>query len=140
MLIRLVYASRSTGTLTPADVKDIVRSSQRNNAPLGITGTLLLADGVFLQCLEGDHLAVNTLYHRILLDARHREPAILQFSEIDARLYGGWSMGLVPMNEANRALVLKYSPRAEFDPYEMRPRALDALFAELVAQARVLNP
>lgn len=139
MLIRLAYASRSTGALTPADVKDILRSSQRNNAPLGITGALLLADGVFLQCLEGDHIAVSTLYHRILLDARHREPAILQFAEIDQRLYSGWSMGLVPMNEANQALVLKYSPRAGFDPFEMRPRALDALFSELVAQARVLK-
>lgn len=139
MLIRLVYASRSTGALTPTDVKDIVRSSQRNNAPLGVTGALLLANGIFLQCLEGDHMAVNALYHRILLDTRHREPAILQFAEIDRRLYGGWSMGLVPMNQANQALVLQYSPRAEFNPYEMRPRALDALFEALVAQARVLN-
>ncbi len=139
MLIRLVYASRSTGALTPIDVKDIVRASQRNNAPLGVTGALVMADGVFLQCLEGDHLAVNALYHRILLDARHRDPAILQFGEIEQRLYTGWSMGLVPMSEANRALLLKYSPTAAFDPYGMRPRALDALFAELVAQARVLN-
>ncbi len=139
MLIRLVYASRSTGALTPADVRDIVRTSQRNNAPLGVTGALLLANGIFLQCLEGDHIAVNAVYHRILLDTRHREPAILQFTEIDQRLCGGWSMGLVPMVEANQALVLKYSPRAEFDPYQMRPRALDALFAELVAQARVLS-
>jgi hypothetical protein len=138
MLTRLVYASRSTGVLAPTDVKDIVRSSQKNNAPLGITGALLLANGIFLQCLEGDHLAVNALYHRILLDPRHREPAILQFREIEQRLYGGWSMGVVPMNEANRALVLKYSARAEFEPYEMRPAALDALFAELVAQARVM--
>jgi hypothetical protein len=139
MLIRLVYASRSTATLTPGDIKDIVRTSQRNNAPLGVTGALLMADGIFLQCLEGDHLAVNALYHRILLDGRHRDPAILQFAEVDQRLYGGWSMGLVPMNEANRALVLRYSPAATFDPYAMRPRALEALFAELVAQARVLN-
>ncbi|MBE7941247.1 MULTISPECIES: BLUF domain-containing protein [Ramlibacter] len=139
MLIRLVYASRSTGTLTPVDVKDIVRSSQRNNAPVGVTGALLLANGIFLQCLEGDHLAVNALYHRILLDGRHRDPAILQFSEIDQRLYGGWSMGLVPMTEATRSLMLRYSPAVGFDPYAMRPRALDALFTELVAQARTLD-
>jgi hypothetical protein len=139
MLTRLIYASRSRGTLGPADVKDIVSSSQRNNAPLGITGALLLFDGVFLQCLEGDSLAVNTLYHRILLDARHHEPAILLFGEADTRLYAGWQMGLVPATEANRALVLKYSPRASFDPYAMRPRALEALFAELVAGARVLK-
>jgi hypothetical protein len=138
MLIRLIYASRSRGNLTPLDVKDIVRRSAQNNTKLGVTGALILSGGVFLQCLEGDHLAVNALYHRILLDPRHHEPAILSYAEIDTRLYAGWTMGLVPTTEENRQLFLKYSPRAEFDPYDMRPRALDALFAELVEKARVL--
>jgi hypothetical protein len=139
MLIRLIYASRAGGVLTPADVKDIVRTSARNNQRLGVTGALMLSGGVFLQCLEGDHLAVNTLYHSILLDARHREPAILDFREIDARLYAGWTMGLVPTTEANERLFLKYSPQAMFDPYQMRPVALNALFEELVVQARVVG-
>lgn len=138
MLIRLVYASRTVGMLTPLDVKSIVQASVRNNARIGVTGALLLANGVFLQCLEGDRLAVNALYHRILLDPRHKEPAILDFGEIDARLYTGWSMGLVTATEANRQIFLKYSPGPEFDPYPMRPSALQALFAELVTQARVV--
>ena len=138
MLIRLTYASRSTGALGPSDVKDIVRTSQRNNARLGITGALLLADGIFLQCLEGDLPSVNALYHRIVMDSRHREPAILNFTEIDTRLHGAWSMGLVPGTAENRELLMRYSPSATFDPYAIRPRALDALFAELVDRARVL--
>ena len=139
MMIRMVYASRSSGVLAPGDVKDIVRSSLRHNTALGITGALLLSNGIFLQCLEGDHLPVNALYHRILLDKRHRDPAILSYTEIDARLYGGWSMGLVTTTEATRQIFLKYSPQAEFDPYHMRPRALEALFAELVDHARPLT-
>lgn len=138
MLIRLIYASRAAGVLTPLDVKDIVRKSQRNNGALGVTGALLLSNGIFLQCLEGDHLVVNTLYHRILLDNRHAEPAVLSYAEIDTRLYGGWAMGLVPTTEANQQLFLKYSPRAEFDPYHIRPAALNALFAELMEHARKL--
>ncbi len=136
MLIRLIYASRTAAILTPLDVKDIVRSSQRNNAALGVTGALMLSNGIFLQCLEGDHMAVNALYHRILLDPRHGEPALLSYAEIDARLYGGWSMGLVPTTAANEQVFLKYSPRAEFDPYHIRPAALNALFAELMEHAR----
>ena len=139
MLIRLIYASRTAGVLAPIDVKDIVRSSQRNNARLGVTGALVLSNGIFLQCLEGDHLVVNALYHRILLDARHREPAVLNYGEIDIRLHGAWSMGLVPTTEANQQLMLKYSLQAEFDPYQMRPSALEALFAELVAHSRELT-
>lgn len=139
MLIRLIYASRSSGSLTPMDVKDIVQTSQRNNAGLGVTGALILSNGIFLQCLEGDHLAVNTLYHRILLDPRHRDAAILAYREIDVRLYGGWQMGLVPSTEANRQVFLRYSPQAEFDPYQIRAAGLEALFAELLAQSRVMK-
>ncbi len=139
MLVRLIYASRSAGVLSPIDVKDIVRSSQRNNAKLGVTGALMLSNGIFLQCLEGDHLTVNALYHRILLDARHREPAILSYAEIDQRLYGGWSMGLVTMTEAHRPIFLKYSVQAEFDPYTLRPKALELLFADMVEHARPIT-
>ncbi|MDD0838710.1 BLUF domain-containing protein [Curvibacter sp. HBC61] len=139
MLIRLTYASRVKDSLGPADVKDIVRASKRNNARLGITGTLLLVDGIFLQCLEGGLLPVNTLYHRILLDPRHQQPALLNFAEIDRRLFGGWHMGLVPATADNLALLMAYSPSAQFDPYAMRPRALDALLEELVSRARVLS-
>jgi len=139
MLIRLIYASRSAGVLTPIDVKDIVRSSQRYNAKLGVTGALMLSNGIFLQCLEGDHLTVNALYHRILLDARHREPAILAYNEIEHRLYGVWSMGLVTTTEAKRPLFQKYSAQAEFDPYQLRPKALELLFADMVEQARPIS-
>jgi hypothetical protein len=136
MLIRLIYASRTKGMLTPLDVKDIVRSSQRNNVKKGISGALLLSNGIFLQCLEGDRQEVNLLYHRILNDSRHQDPAVLAIDEIEQRLYGAWAMGVLPTTQANEALFLKYSPRAEFDPYAIRPGALQLMFAELVAQAR----
>ena len=139
MLIRLIYASRSAGMLAPLNVRDIVRSSQRNNAPLGVTGALMLSDGIFLQCLEGDHLVVNTLYHRILLDKRHRDPAILAYREIEQRLFGGWAMGLVTSTEANQQVFLKYSPQAVFDPYQIRPAALELLFAEMLTHARAVT-
>ena len=81
VLIRLTYASRARN-LGPMDVKDILESSKRNNQALGVTGALCLSNGIFLQCLEGDRAVVNALYHRILLDPRHQEPAILDFEEV----------------------------------------------------------
>ena len=139
MLVRMIYASRTAGSLTPSDVKDIIRASQRNNGALGVTGALILSNGIFLQCLEGDHIKVNALYHRIILDRRHREPAVLSFNEVEVRLYGQWQMGLIANVEANRQIFLKYSPAAEFDPHHMRPHALESLFAEMVEKARVLS-
>lgn len=138
MLIQLTYASRVTSQLGPADIKDILASSGRNNASLGVTGSLCLSNGIFLQQLEGDREAVNLLYHRILLDKRHKEPAVLDFSEIVSRRFSTWSMGLLSSTQENKQLFLKYSTAAEFDPYLMSPASLRAFFDEVGNNVRWL--
>ena len=132
MLIQLTYASRTARALLPDDLKSILMSSQRNNMRVGVTGALCLTNGIFLQQLEGDSNAVNTLYHRILGDTRHRDPAILDFSEIPCRKFAQWSMGSLSALESNRAVYLKYSRSAIFDPYTMNPTTLRAFFDEMV--------
>ncbi len=138
MLVQLTYASRSAHVLGPGDVKDILQSSARNNQTAGITGALCLSNGIFLQQLEGDRQAVNALYHRILKDSRHKDPAILDFSEIVVRQFGNWSMGLIAATQDNRQLFLKYSSSADFDPYKMSPSTLRAFFSEVLQNVRWL--
>ena len=133
MLIQLTYASRTSRTLLPEDLKNILTASQRNNQRVGITGALCLSSNIFLQQLEGDRIAVNALYHRILLDPRHRDPAILDFSEITSRKFTQWSMGSLSSLEANRAIFLKYSRSSSFDPYGMSPSTLRSFFDEIMA-------
>lgn len=133
MLIQLTYASRTSRTLLPEDLKNILTASQRNNQRVGITGALCLSSNIFLQQLEGDRIAVNALYHRILLDPRHRDPAILDFSEIASRKFTQWSMGSLSSLEANRAIFLKYSRSSSFDPYGMSPLTLRSFFDEIMA-------
>ena len=135
MLIQLTYASRTSKTLLPTDLPAILAASQRNNARVGVTGALCLANGIFLQQLEGDRIAVNQLYHRILTDPRHRDPAILDFSEISLRKFTQWSMGSLSSLESNRAIYLKYSRSASFDPYTMSPNTLNAFFGEIMQNA-----
>lgn len=139
MLVQLTYASRTATTLGPGDVKDILQCSARNNQAIGVTGALCLANGIFLQQLEGDRQAVNTLYHRILKDRRHKEPAVLDMSEIVVRQFGSWSMGLVASTQENRQLFLKYSTTSEFDPYKMSPSTLRAFFSEVIQNTRWLS-
>ena len=55
------------------------------------------------QQLECDRIAVNQLYHRILIDSR--------------------------------AIYLKYSRSASFDPYTMSPSTLHAFFDEIMQNA-----
>ena len=132
MLIQLTYASRTSRTLVPDDLKSILTASQRNNQRVGITGALCLSSNIFLQQLEGDRTAVNALYHRILQDPRHRDPAILDFSEISARKFTQWSMGSLASLEANRNIYLKYSRSSSFDPYGMSPATLRSFFDEIM--------
>ena len=61
MLIQLTYASRTSKTLVPTDLAAILAASQRNNARVGVTGALCLANGIFLQQLEGDRSSVSQL-------------------------------------------------------------------------------
>ncbi len=135
MLIQLTYASRTSKTLIPEDLQSILVASKRNNARVGVTGALCLANGIFLQQLEGDRTAVSLLYHRILLDPRHRDPAILDFSEIASRKFTQWSMGSMSSLESNRLIYLKYSRSASFDPYTMSPTTLRAFFEEIMHNA-----
>jgi len=139
MLVHLIYASRVSQSLGPNDVKDILRSSQRNNAALGVTGALCLSNGIFLQVLEGDRMAVNQLYHRILKDPRHHDPAVLDLAEIHMRRFVGWSMGLIATTEDNQKLFLKYASSAAFDPYTLSAASLRAFLDEVVASVRWLS-
>jgi hypothetical protein len=51
MLVRLLYASRSSAT--EAEFTVILRQSRKHNAELGVTGLLCHSEGVFVQVLEG---------------------------------------------------------------------------------------
>ncbi|MDI1239116.1 MAG: BLUF domain-containing protein [Polaromonas sp.] len=139
MLVQLTYASRTASVLGANDVKDILAASKRNNALAGVTGALCLNNGIFLQQLEGDKAEVNALYHRLLRDERHRDPAILDFSEITQRRFGSWSMGLLSSLEENRQIFQKYSGSRDFDPYAMSVPSLRAFFNEIVDNVRWLG-
>jgi hypothetical protein len=91
----LVYASRATGRLTPAEVKSIQETSIRNNASAGVTGVLLSDCVWFLQVLEGDTGAVETLYEKISHDPRHTDLRVLHDAPVPTRTFSDWSMGLI---------------------------------------------
>lgn len=130
-LIRLVYASRSTFTrsanhqgLDPG-VARILAKSRKNNMQRQIVGGLLFGDGCFLQCLEGESQAVQTLYMKIAADPRHRDVTVLSQRPIVQRTFGAWSMKYVPGEQALSAL-LRHWGMARFDPYSLSPDRLAA--------------
>lgn len=75
-----------------AEIEGILNVARRNNHDHGITGALLYSNGCFAQVLEGPLSAVEAVFEKIELDARHHDVKILYFKPLATRSFGGWSM------------------------------------------------
>ena len=139
MLVRLLYVSRASDTLTPAMIDSIVNQSRKNNPDAGITGLLCHSGNVFMQVLEGGRAAVNATYARILRDARHNDVQLLLYEEITERRFAGWTMGRANLDKINISVLLKYSEKPEFDPYMSSGKVSFALLEELMATASIIG-
>lgn len=138
MLVRLLYASRAVNP-DPAAIEDILAQSRQYNPTCGITGILCYGGGIFLQALEGGRMAVNDLYSHIQKDPRHKDVVLLRYEEILERRFGGWTMGQVNVAKVNTSILLKYSERAELDPYSVSGKVSSALLEELMATASIMG-
>jgi hypothetical protein len=139
MLVRLLYASRIAEGQGPEVVDSILQKSRSRNPQLGITGVLCYDGSVFIQALEGGRNVVSNLYNRIAADPRHKDVVILNFEEITERCFAGWTMGLVSLKSVTPCLLLRYSERAELDPYSISGSVSLALLKELIATAQVIG-
>lgn len=137
MLVRLLYTSRSKDPLTPAAVDALLAQCRSSNPVLGITGVLCFCGDVYMQVLEGGRAAVNELYNQISKDTRHTDVTILNYEEVTHRRYGSWTMGRVNLEKVNPSLLLKYSERAELDPYTVSGLVSLALVEELISTASI---
>ena len=139
MLVRCLYASRSTNSLPASLLDEILDQSRRNNPRKGITGLLSFTSDVFVQVIEGGRDEVCELYNVIVRDDRHRDVRLLAYDEIAERRFGSWTMGQVNIQTVNPALLLKYCERAELNPFTSSGHATMALLMELVATGSIVN-
>ena len=84
-------------------------------------------------------MAVSELYGHIQQDPRHKEVVLLHYEEITERRFGGWTMGQVNLSKLNTSILLKYSERAELDPYAVSGSVSLALLEELMATASIMG-
>lgn len=138
MLVRLLYASRAVDTTAEA-IEAILAQSRHYNPSCGITGILCYGGGVFLQAIEGGRMAVSELYGHIQKDPRHKDVVLLDYEEISERRFGGWTMGQVNLLKLNHSILLKYSEKAELDPYAASGKVSLALLEELMATASIMG-
>ena len=136
MLVRLLYASRAVDT-SPEAIEAILSQSRQHNPASGITGILCYGAGIFLQAIEGGRMAVSELYGHIQRDSRHKDVMLLDFEEISERRFGGWTMGQVNLSKLHHSILLKYSEKAELDPYSVSGKVSFALLEDLMAMAAI---
>ena len=141
MLVRLVYASRSTDPIDDALVASIVEQSKKYNLEHGITGVLCTySEGhLLLQVLEGGRAEVNQLYGAIVRDSRHRDVTMLDYAEITERRFASWRMGSVNLNRVNLGIILRFSETSVLDPFSMSGGALLALLDELTSTGAIVS-
>jgi hypothetical protein len=138
MLVRLLYASRAVDPSASA-IEAILAQSRQHNPGCGITGILCYGGGIFLQAIEGGRMAVSELYSHIQKDPRHKDVVLLDYEEISERRFGGWTMGQVNLLKLNHSILLKYSEKAELDPYAASGKVSLALLEELMATASIIG-
>lgn len=91
-LVRLVYASRSTGVVSGELAQKIVSKSIQNNRVSDISGLLLIGGDRFLQLLEGPADEVQATFERVRGDPRHDDVKVISHGPADKRLFRDWNM------------------------------------------------
>ena len=86
-------------------LNDILTKSRSNNPAIGVTGNLIYHADLFLQLLEGPHLAVHKLYETILADSRHDDIIKLRDETVNRRLFASWAM----KNDSHQSWMLSRS-------------------------------
>lgn len=105
-IYRLLYLSRASRTLEPADLDGLLQHARERNRDAGLTGALLHYGGHFLQVLEGDADAVAQCFERIRRDDRHAEVQPLLDGTAAQRTFAGWAMRHVtPSGPGDRAVL-----------------------------------
>lgn len=122
-LVQIIYISRSTTPpANPANgvdpvVSRILAHSRTNNRRNGLVGVLYFGDGCFFQCLEGEEVAVDTLYAKLEQDDRHTDLKIISRKQIATATFKDWSMKYVA-TEKEMAALMRRAGLSSFDPYQ----------------------
>lgn len=97
-LVRLIYSSRKADGVDVPDLLRLLDKSTANNERDDITGLLYFTNNTFLQVLEEDVLPVNQLYRKIIIDMRHKEMNLIDYSFCIEREFPDWAMGFIELD------------------------------------------
>jgi len=91
-LIELTYVSEPAQNMPFLGLMRLLYHSYANNQASGITGALIYENNKFGQVIEGPEKAINTLWHKIQKDDRHKNVRLILSKPISERSFSKWTM------------------------------------------------
>ena len=88
----LIYVSKADKKFTHEEVLQLTNKSAEGNEASNITGFLCFMDGHFLQYIEGESVAIGTLFAKIEIDNRHSVISSLYNDEDHKAKFSSWKM------------------------------------------------
>ena len=99
MIYSIIYKSKASSTITLDEINTMLVDANYFNKKNKISGCLLYYDMQFIQLLEGDEKAVQSLYSSIKDDKRHYDIETLITKLSHGRLWNDWSMAFYNFSE-----------------------------------------
>ncbi len=129
-LYRLFYRSQQAPVVKArlgGVVKEIISSAVPRNRAAGVTGRLLVAEGYFIQALEGSIDAVRTTFARISMDTRHSDVHIISQCAAEQRLFSEWNMCASTLTSSDEAILSVLGRKPDFKPRALTPVTVERL-------------
>ncbi len=132
----LLYASRPRSDQDTQAFIGIAEHAVEKNRSIGVTGYMVLMEGICLQYLEGQRPRVEDLFQRIAADERHSEVILLAQGALDERLFMDWSMGFRRLGDSQLSVSARLqstTPGDVFAWYRDNPAICCSLFEAISA-------
>lgn len=105
----LIYVSIATKPFSETELVELLATSRKNNASVGVTGMLLYKEGKFMQLLEGEEAQITRVFEKISKDPRHRNVITLLEGREDRRVFSEWLMGFSNLDAEAAESIPGYS-------------------------------
>jgi hypothetical protein len=125
---QIVYMSTASWSMSEVELGELLRQARQGNEQRGITGALVYGNGQFMQIMEGEQAALETLYAHLGQDRRHKSLFKLADRAIPARRFAEWSMGFQVVSSAAFEQLLGYVTPAQLVQQLPDLGAADSLF------------
>ena len=89
----IAYISSTTGTLPDEELERLLVDARSFNDSVGVTGVLLYNGASFFQYFEGDTVACERVFKRIIGSSRHHSVHTLVDRPGQVRYFSSWTMG-----------------------------------------------